>query len=939
MKKINMYFNRVFIILIGCLFIFSTPTLAKEYTYKYEFTEPVIETLPTGLQIVTIENTCQRESTQGAPVLPVRTAKLYIPGDEKVTSITISHDTSVQIEGFYKIQYGTTPYPLSYTGPIIADAENRDIYNRDSFYPSANYIDKGIQYLHGTKILIVDLFPVIFNPMKGQIKYYRTIKLIIETSEQKGSNTNITFRNFDTDKESILSFIDNDSYFLNNIYDLEISKLNSTSSKLTDNERQYLIITTSDLEDYFQQLTTYRQSTAGGGFNTYIETVEYIDQNFSGRDLAEKIRNYIIYCYANHGTQFVVLGGDADGVQENQVIPTRGTYAVVGSTTETYIPSDLYYGCLDGNWNYDGDALWGEANDGIDGGDIDWISEVYVGRIPADTATEVFNFITKIISYETGNNPHKTLLVGEQLDSTPTWGGDRMDWVYGYMNYMPNSQIYDRDWSGNNWSSAELISLINTNEYDWINHLGHANTWYAMKMYYTEVASLGNNVYSFIYTQGCYPGAFDNRNSSGSYSDTDSFSEAITVGYSDRGASAIIANSRYGWYNFGSYVSGASNLAHKEFVEAVFTDNYTRIGMANQISKTDLDLSSGIYRWIAFETNLLGDPATKLNVSCDDSVLQILSVTPSNQFVAGVGNELTIEAKLVTGCGDLVTGANVTAAFSNGDQGFLLYDDGTHSDSTASDGVYSNSWTPVHGQDPTSITLNASKSGYSDTTTTITGRVFDIVTYHVDDTVDFSWIDISSSGNVLIADGDDVGATINLDFTFNFYGADYSSIWVTSNGFATFNSSNSTYSNTDIPDFTEPNALVAPFWDDLSVADGVGQILYQTFGSSPNRKLVITWENIDHFDYYNNPISFQIVLSEKDGSIKFQYLDVSFNYSAYDCGLSATVGLENGDGSYGDKYSYNSASLENNKAILFSPLSTGKSINPGILKLLLLDED
>ena len=136
-----------------------------------------------------------------------------------------------------------------------------------------------------------------------------------------------------------------------------------------------------------------------------------------------------------------------------------------------------------------------------------------------------------------------------------------------------------------------------------------------------------NTNYLLVYSQGCYSGSMDNRSSSGSYGGTDCFGEALTNAYSDRGAFAYIGNSRYGWYNPGSYVTGASNLAHKEFVEAVFTDNMTKLGEANQKSKTDLNLDSGIYRWIAFETNLLGCPATYLtpvvcmtDTDCDDGI-------------------------------------------------------------------------------------------------------------------------------------------------------------------------------------------------------------------------------------------------------------------------------------------------------------------------------
>ena len=48
-------------------------------------------------------------------------------------------------------------------------------------------------------------------------------------------------------------------------------------------------------------------------------------------------------------------------------------------------------------------------------------------------------------------------------------------------------------------------------------------------------------------------------------------------------------------------------------MEAISSGNFSKIGMANQKSKTDLPLDSQLYLWIAFETNLFGCPATDLS--------------------------------------------------------------------------------------------------------------------------------------------------------------------------------------------------------------------------------------------------------------------------------------------------------------------------------------
>ena len=105
-------------------------------------------------------------------------------------------------------------------------------------------------------------------------------------------------------------------------------------------------------------------------------TTDYIYANYQGtenHDNADKIRDFIRDSYLHHGTRWVLLGGDP------AVVPVRGVYVSTYSGTETNLPSDLYYACLDGTWNGDGDGYWGEATDGGSGGDIDLTAEVYVG--------------------------------------------------------------------------------------------------------------------------------------------------------------------------------------------------------------------------------------------------------------------------------------------------------------------------------------------------------------------------------------------------------------------------------------------------------------------------------------------------------------------------------------------------------------------------------
>ncbi|MBY8985193.1 MAG: hypothetical protein KGD65_09010 [Candidatus Lokiarchaeota archaeon] len=157
---------------------------------------------------------------------------------------------------------------------------------------------------------------------------------------------------------------------------------------------------------------------------------------YEGRDDAEKIRNMIKSYYEKENIRWVLLAGDA----QEDLIPIRKVYnpdvllygdgqseAIPG---ENYKPTDFYYADLTGSWDSDGDGEeedggWGESpRDNLYGLDeISWIPEVYVGRFPADTASELGDMVNKTIKYEKnpdiGDWMNRMLLAGGVSDLSP----------------------------------------------------------------------------------------------------------------------------------------------------------------------------------------------------------------------------------------------------------------------------------------------------------------------------------------------------------------------------------------------------------------------------------------------------------------------------------------------------------------------------------------
>ncbi len=300
------------------------------------------------------------------------------------------------------------------------------------------------------------------------------------------------------------------------------------------------------------------------------------------------------------------------------------------------------------------------------------------------------------------------------------------------------------------------------------------------------------------------------------------------------------------------------------------------------------------------------------SLTSSETQINVIIENPGSNFAVPMDSSTLIKAAVTQERGPAVTEAVVTASFSNGDPDITLYDDGNHNDNGSGDGIYANDWTPGSSGSVT-ITVSASKAGFTSGSDTVTGTV--IISYSYDDTVTYDWIDATVGTDTGIT-GDDSYATINIGFDFTFYENTYSSVKVSSNGYLTFGADGTDYSNDPIPSTTDPDDFIAPFWDDLYPPGG-GAICYLLSGTSPNRKLTIEWYEIPHYSYRSGAVTFEVTLYESTNEMVFQYQDVVFGSSTYDYGRSGTIGVENATGSAGTQYSYNTASLSDSLAIRF----------------------
>jgi len=559
------------------------------FDFAFEGT-PIVESIDGGV-MVSLEGEETWVST-GDPVMPVHESSILLPQGMQIASISASYvDAGMAVASGVELLAAPAAIPF---GQSSGSADESIAFVSASF-GAADAVEYSNHTVCGYNVGTLRVFPIEYDAIAGTLTYHSRVSVAVTVSAAAGSGI-ASPRCSAADRQRVLDLVDNPEAI--DGYAVPASASDGDSPMLpADGQYEYVIITNTALTSGFQPLVSQKQSR---GLSARIVTTEYIYANYSGTetgDAADKIRNFIADAYAHWGTQWVLLGGDVE------VVPQRGVYASVGSTVDYSLPTDLYYACLDGPWNRDGDSLWAESNDGAGGGDVDLMSEVYVGRAPVSNLIETANFVSKTIQYETTAHPNATTAVwlGEQLDDQ-TWGS--------YSGIPISDQCIPEDWtlverydSAGGWSGTDFRNDLNASP-NLVNHLGHANETYNARLYNSHVAGLANDFPYFMYSQGCMSGSFDTHDLA--------IAEQHVV--AENGAVGVIMNSRYGWYVPGN-TPGASHYYASEFWDAVFNEGLTSPGQANQDSKDDNMFrvgSTGVYRWINFETNLFGDPETPL---------------------------------------------------------------------------------------------------------------------------------------------------------------------------------------------------------------------------------------------------------------------------------------------------------------------------------------
>ncbi len=500
------------------------------------------------------------DTEAGFPLLPKYAAALEIPAGTEAVRITNIKAEWETVSQDISIAPLPAPVPLILTSSFQPSPSS--VYLLDEFYPASPVELSGSRNSIGVRQAEYLITPFRYNPVTRVLQKLTSLTFDIET---------------------------------------EFSGIQSIEpGKETDFERM-LIVTDESLLTTFEELAERRTDQ---GILTEVISMSTVYSSSSGRDNAEKLRNYVIDYYTSNGLDYLLLGGDTD------LVPFRFAFAMDCEagyhSRENDLPCDLYFSDLDGTWDANGNDIFGEVDD-----DVDLYPDIYVGRATVENVTETESFINKIAVYEDcieSDTFESVLFLAEVLWQNPyTNSGESKDYIDENFlpDYMNITKLYQAD---GNENLSTTMTAMNSGQ-NFINHDGHA--WYSTLGVGDDYMSIDDmdaitstGIFSSVmYSIGCWGAAFD----------FDAIAEHFLTNPDGCGV-GFIGNSSYGWGSPGNPCYGYSDALDHVFFDYLYSDWSGTLGeLLGQVKVFFIPYSrwANVYRWHQYDVNLLGDPALR----------------------------------------------------------------------------------------------------------------------------------------------------------------------------------------------------------------------------------------------------------------------------------------------------------------------------------------
>ncbi len=526
----------------------------------------------------------------GKPNLPSKIFAVAIPPGAEFAELTFETGEGVVLPGTYNVAPASLPRVIGQENPLVYAQEQRvyeqnykAVYGSDAAYPQN--VAGFVRTAGYRKYNLVDVrvTPLSYQPASGQLTYYPEITVHVHyrmPGQPGAAMVDNLARTERIAEEIIINYDQAASWY-------------PYGPRGDRGLHDFVIITLESLTSSVTPLVTWEE---GKGRTVEVVTTSWIDANYTGYDLAARMRCFLRdkYPTAEWGIEDVLLVGHYDHVPMRRCAQNTGY-----GQPET----DLYYAELSlpdsESWDANGNHQYGEDSD-----PIDFYSEVNVGRIPWSEPGTVSHICQKSVAYEQNGDPafkKNILLLGAffwpdtdnavlmEAKVDQPW---MSDWTMTRMyeesqsNYEPLSD-YDLNYSN-------VQAVWSAGSYAFVNWAGHGSPTACYEYYPSQpfidtdtCTHLNDSYPSIIFADAC------------SNSDTDSFN--IGQAMLEQGGVGFLGSTKvaYGKHAWDDPMDGSSQSLDYFFTTTVTSTDYTQ-GAGHQWSLREM-YTNGLWYYPKYE--------------------------------------------------------------------------------------------------------------------------------------------------------------------------------------------------------------------------------------------------------------------------------------------------------------------------------------------------
>lgn len=637
------------ILIVGLLFLSGFGAVAiqdvQEQDEQTFLTESVVMDIAAPIFIedngfvrVNVQDSTQLISS-GKPMVPMFTKTFTFPVGTRIeeTSVSIEYQT-VQLDS--KVVPSPAPAPYSsdvYFESGLHDDFDSSVYESSALYPTEPY---EVKYLTGIN--------------EGEQVTYVTVRCFAQYSPA----------------EDYINIPQNIQY--------TITHEEPVTSLFSQAAYDLLIVTDVKFEDEMLRLKNHKDSI---GMRTRVVTVDTIlDMGYDGVADWEEVKLFLADERVNNGVNYVLFAGGKRAQTNGYWVPAfvsqnfDGAVDGQGNPYDLTYLSDLYFADLFeldqyGNPSYstwdpngDGDYAVGPYYEDYDR-HIDYVPDVYFGRIPLRYSWEATTVVDKIIEYE--NMPagqpwfNKGVFLGGDTSPAERYPGVADEGIYEgelicdvgaghlesigwetYKMYMSDAGDHILN-DGVDGSAADEVADVLSQGAGWLQGQSHANPAVMGNhppdsndfIYYFTIMDMNlftsNGKYPFMVLDGCTNGFWDASiqriiDAGGAYPGIHGLKWIPTdisswmVLRENGGSIASIGNTALGYGYLNAYCTeGLGGWVSPRFAHAFAVQGRDRIGeiwvqgITDYITTFDVN-TDDVQRKTIEERGLLGDPSIKI---------------------------------------------------------------------------------------------------------------------------------------------------------------------------------------------------------------------------------------------------------------------------------------------------------------------------------------